>query len=511
MKVIRTIVVDDEPYIRKSIVKSIEAANPFFSVVAEAGDGLVALEMIKEQSPDVVFIDINMPLMDGVELIQRINLLDKVPVCVILSGYSDFKYAQAAIQYHVHDYLLKPIAPSELKAVLTLIQKRILDSVRENQYLYFDHLLRGRKLNLTSDEIMYCFSQYKVFYPFIINLGSYMISKNNQFSLLDDSNYKAYLETLWTRIGATNASQWILSGENSNEQIVIIGYEFEVSIKMQRELIINYYNELLKYNIPVTLITGNPTHNIHSLVPNIIDIKYEYPSIIKYGYSTLSSYQNKPEVDSGHVNFTSETLKLLRNLRDTENKYEYLQLTRAILVNCKEKQVPQILLQSISKHILFLASNEIYSLDNDSFVDELITNTYSYDIYIIEYIKLLSQIIGYSQTECSGDAINSIKTYIDEYFTEEISLKLLSNKFHISISHFSVQFKKRFHISPNEYIINKRIERAKMLLQITPPLSIKQVSGMVGYMDPYYFSRIFKSINGLSPTDYQTNFHGMDE
>jgi len=81
-------------------------------------------------------------------------------------------------------------------------------------------------------------------------------------------------------------------------------------------------------------------------------------------------------------------------------------------------------------------------------------------------------------------------------------LSLLSTKFHISISHFSVQFKKRFDISPNEYIIAKRIERAKLLLRITPPISIKQVSSMIGYTDQYYFSRIFKSVTGMSPTDY---------
>jgi len=265
-----------------------------------------------------------------------------------------------------------------------------------------------------------------------------------------------------------------------------------------------YYNELVLLDIPVTLIKGNSTTDIESLVPNIIDIKYIYPSIIRYGYSTLASYQDKPEVDAEKINFSAETVKLLRDLRDSENKLEYMQVTKNILLQCKKKQIPQILLQSVSKCILQIASNEIYTLNYDSFINNLITNTFSYDIYIDEYIKCLSQFLGCSQSTTYGDTINEIRAYINDHFTEELSLSRLSTKFHISISHFSVQFKKRFDISPNEYIIAKRIERAKLLLRITPPISIKQVSSMIGYTDQYYFSRIFKSVTGMSPTDYQS-------
>ncbi len=508
MKVIRTMVVDDEPYIRKSIIKSIETANPLFSVIGEAGDGLAALEIIQEQSPDVLFIDINMPIMDGLSLLKEVHKLNKIPVCVILSGYSDFKYAQTAIEYQVHNYLLKPIAPTDLRKVLASIQKRFSVSLSENQYHYFNHIFRGTKLKLNQDEIKHSFMQYQTFYPFIINFGSYMIVKNNQFSFPDKLNYVTYLEQVWTKIGIPHASQWIIPGENSNEKIVIIGYEDNFTNQGIPEFIKGYYKELTTLNLPVTLITGKWANELSSLVPNIIDIKYAYPSIIKYGYSTLASYEDKTSCYAEQVNCTTETINLLRSLRDSDNKYEFLQLVKTILHNCQTEQVSQSLLQSMSKLFLLIALNETYSRDNEAFVDELVTNTYSYDVFINEYIKFLSQVIRYQDLESYGDTINAIKAYIDEHFTEELSLNLLSNKFHISISHFSVQFKKRFQVSPNEFIIMKRIERAKILLQIDPPLSIKQISGMVGYVDQYYFSRIFKSVSGQSPTDYQSKYNG---
>jgi len=331
-----------------------------------------------------------------------------------------------------------------------------------------------------------------------------MVEKNNQFSLPNSLKYNEYIQKIWEKLGITSASQWILSGESSNEKIIIIGFMQSISYSLIEEMISTYYNNLVFLDIPVTLIKGNTTTDIESIVPNIIDIKYVSPSIIRYGYSSLASYRDKPETDAEKINFTSETVKLLRVFRDSENKLEYLQLTQTVLFACKKKQIPQVLLQSISRYILQIASNETNNLNHDSFINNLITNTFSYDVYIDEYLKYLSQLFGLAQSPSYGDTITEIRAYINEHFTEELSLSLLSTKFHISISHFSVQFKKRFDISPNEYIIAKRIERAKILLRITPPISIKQVSSMIGYMDQYYFSRIFKSVTGMSPTDYQS-------
>lgn len=67
----------------------------------------------------------------------------------------------------------------------------------------------------------------------------------------------------------------------------------------------------------------------------------------------------------------------------------------------------------------------------------------------------------------------------------------------------STIFKKAYSVSPNEYIMNKRITKAKDLLSVFPPISIKQIAVMIGYTDPFYFSRIFKMTTGQTPTDYR--------
>ncbi len=122
----KVIVADDEKLIARNIARRVEAAGAAFEVVAQAGTGLEALELAGQLMPDVVFSDIKMPEMDGLELIARLRRQNPSALCVIISGYSDFEYARAAIQNHAVDYLLKPVNPEELSALLTRLEATLL-------------------------------------------------------------------------------------------------------------------------------------------------------------------------------------------------------------------------------------------------------------------------------------------------------------------------------------------------------------------------------------------------
>lgn len=122
---IRTIVVDDEPYLRKSIKVSIENTNSNYTVIAEAGNGVQAYDLIIALEPDVVFLDIRMPIMDGIALLEKLHNEKIKPICVILSGYSEFEYAKKAIHFGVFDYILKPIHMDQLEELLNDITDRL--------------------------------------------------------------------------------------------------------------------------------------------------------------------------------------------------------------------------------------------------------------------------------------------------------------------------------------------------------------------------------------------------
>lgn len=116
------LVVDDEKLIGKNIAKNIEKINDKFSVVKILSNGLDALDYIKENPPHVIFTDIRMPLMDGIELTGKLKEINCPSKVVILTGYADFSYAKSAMQNGVIDYLLKPVNLEELENVLKKIE-----------------------------------------------------------------------------------------------------------------------------------------------------------------------------------------------------------------------------------------------------------------------------------------------------------------------------------------------------------------------------------------------------
>ena len=102
------LVVDDEQELRQAIIESVDWEKAGFRVVGDAGNGIDALELAEKLEPDLILTDIKMPMMTGLELAKQVRELRPATQVVILSGYDDFGYAKAAIEYNIIGYLLKP-------------------------------------------------------------------------------------------------------------------------------------------------------------------------------------------------------------------------------------------------------------------------------------------------------------------------------------------------------------------------------------------------------------------
>ncbi|NDL68054.1 response regulator [Anaerotalea alkaliphila] len=124
----RMIVADDEPKIRRGLI-SLHWDEIGVEIVAEASNGKEALELAIEQQPDLMLVDINMPILNGLDLIREIKSLLPECMLVIVSGYDEFSYAKEAFKLNVFDYILKPVNRNELmntvkRAVDVLDEKR---------------------------------------------------------------------------------------------------------------------------------------------------------------------------------------------------------------------------------------------------------------------------------------------------------------------------------------------------------------------------------------------------
>jgi len=102
VRLIRTVIVDDEPIAREGVRRQL-SREPDVEIIAECGDGLAAVETIRELTPDLVFLDVQMPGMDGFEVVQAIEVM---PAVVFVTAYD--KYALQAFEVNAVDYLLKP-------------------------------------------------------------------------------------------------------------------------------------------------------------------------------------------------------------------------------------------------------------------------------------------------------------------------------------------------------------------------------------------------------------------
>lgn len=136
----RVLIVEDEIVIARGLSLMIRQSHPDFQILGIARNGKEGLRQALEGKPHLIFTDINMPTMNGLEMIARIQEMGLSPQFVILSGYAEFEYARSAMQMGVTDYLLKPITPETLEDILKPERRSYGAQIRTRQAQYLEQL-----------------------------------------------------------------------------------------------------------------------------------------------------------------------------------------------------------------------------------------------------------------------------------------------------------------------------------------------------------------------------------
>ncbi|SEK60502.1 response regulator [Carnobacterium iners] len=129
-KVYSILLVDDEQYIRQSIIELVQWEKKGFFILEEAGNGEEALEVMEKYGPDILIADIWMPVMDEIELSRRIREKHLSVKIIFLSGHNDFDYAISRIKLNIIEYLLKPISISDLECMLEKVHEALDEKKR---------------------------------------------------------------------------------------------------------------------------------------------------------------------------------------------------------------------------------------------------------------------------------------------------------------------------------------------------------------------------------------------
>ena len=121
------VIVDDEPLIVEGLVKAIEWNGFHIEIALATTDPLSALDYILEHPVHIVITDVSMPVMSGLQLIEKIKAAKPSLYAIVLSAYDNFEYARTALRYGAENYLLKPLDPGELSETIVQIISCLLN------------------------------------------------------------------------------------------------------------------------------------------------------------------------------------------------------------------------------------------------------------------------------------------------------------------------------------------------------------------------------------------------
>ncbi len=149
---LRVLIADDEPLIRDGLAHAINWSALGFEVCGLAGNGQEAYDLASSSRPDLMLVDIWMPLLNGLQLIEKVRTVLPDVVFIIISGHDEFEFARQAINLGVKDYLLKPVSETQLRASVTQIFHEISRKREAQDRLNFSLSMLEKNMSILREQ-----------------------------------------------------------------------------------------------------------------------------------------------------------------------------------------------------------------------------------------------------------------------------------------------------------------------------------------------------------------------
>ncbi len=509
----KVLIADDEKIIRMGLTRIVDWSAFGFEIAGEAANGSEALAMIEEKKPDLVMFDIRMPKLHGLDALKEAREKGFTGKVIILSGYSDFSYAQTAISHGILSYLTKPVDVEALSAALIKAKKQLdeeramiaLDTLfaeKAKKTLLTDYLngtipaedVDFSRLDLNRESFrVLCFEKYREEDPLSYSFSD-LLRVTNQ-------NGNAYEELFIDGIGVI-----LLKGAHPVEkfQTLLSHYEQEIypppekhspldSLFIACGSIVNSPAELpASYAVARSLIDHRFFCDKHQHIMTDDRIPREEPGArpVKDRLTEISdSFVN--HIQAFNRNKIAEELKSLENT-----------LYHAPLSVREEKDfLVDLYLRIKERLILLYSSREISFAENSEAISFLMRSRYLYEIvlFLSEQFDRIMTSIGYSSRD---SIIDDVVHYIDHNYKENITLENIAPLFGYNSSYLGKIFNRRMGTNFNTYLDKLRIEHAREILSTTK-LQVYKVAEMVGYRNVDYFHIKFKKYEGMSPAEFR--------
>jgi len=461
---LRILIAEDELIERKAMKKFIENNFTDLTVVGEAVNGRQAIELVETTQPDIIFMDIKMPGINGLEAIEKINAKYPAIKFVLVSAYDSFEYAKTAMRFGIKDYILKPGKKEEIVKTLLRLQQEIAserESKRQSTALLQEQFIRYVMQEPIPESI---FSIQAELFP-TMKSGCFFVMKS-------DETYQLEI------VKKVVEFPFILQQQEHMTVMCIIApvrLEKADMLRMARRLSIAF-NEKMYIGI------GFPTASLKKLPTSYQEA---YSACLQLATEEERPYGFKQIDEKQQATFITQLGSLVEK-GQADEAAQYFKENGTGLIEGE--------LEDIYIKIKNILSARDIGTPNKSF-----SSLKTYDDWY-NYLHLsCMKIKSFYQ---SKQFTSQVKQYIQAHFHGAITLETVAGVVNLSPNYFSNLFKQEFGETFIDYLTKIRLKKAKELLEKNE-LSLKEISFMVGYKDPNYFSRVFKKHYQISPSHFQ--------
>lgn len=507
----KVLLIDDEPWALEGLQLWIPWENLGFEICAVCGNGAEGLKRMEELKPDLVMVDIHMPVMDGLEMIEEWRRRENGSTkFIIITGYSDFEYARKALKFRVSRYLLKPLdedqAVLEIRAVLQELikeqeQLHIGQIVqREHEILSIKEALIGKELSVEANEVIESLSRSaEEWNVCLIQVPG------------EDSSR-------WLSLSADFLNRWdtVYMIRLRNDLVSIVfgdaaPQETREPIRKQLDVMARRlagFRAFIATGATVPSLTRIRNSQI-TAEEALLHAFYE-----EENSGILDYYKLKDHTFSNHYNQVELLKRILGTFQLIDHAaylsvVEYTQQTfRQTRVHPDEaKKFVIYLLHEIrtymGKHMAqdSGSSNRLFEIPN---LDETLLTFDDLIGMLHSCGRVCFELLLKENAADSQGIVQDINDYIHTHFREGLTIKMLAEHFFLHPAYLGQLLIRKNGIGFNEMLHNLRIEEACRLLQTNQYKNI-EVSEKVGYSSYPLFLKQFEKRMDMSPNDYKKN------
>ncbi|MCX7709353.1 MAG: response regulator [Clostridia bacterium] len=525
----RILIVDDELLVRIGIKSCIQWQEYGMEIVGEASDGLEAMNLLYLLKPDVMLLDLKMPNMDGIELMQKMKKEKILCKVLILSGFDDIYHVKEAMRLGAMDYFHKPCMSSEdiLKTLLSLKDQieEETDSSREtgqsSDYLEKNkHILREAFLR---ELVEGRYSDNESFIRRCREVGTRLENRNFHcilFSIQSIEEIEKRYENNKSnplQASVSNIINGIFSMEagveffvyDKNTFVAITSSGQAVSEKRVIEganSIIELISDAMQQFLNVEVILG--ISDLHTTCGEIKAAFEEAVKAMKYKFfkkdlSVIHYRDIKRSSDREALMFVDT---LTGKMKDALSKHDFIHF-EGVLEEfvCFLEEQPCLSEEDVKKlfnGFLFLVRegkayrDEMERINSCESIRQL---KGIWEELLREKLEGIKKAVQFQK--CSF-LIKNIISFIEDNFYQEITLNFLSKQFNVSPNYISRLFKEETGETLFNYINAVRVEKAKSFLKDID-LKVYEVSERAGFKSPVHFNIVFNKYTGLTPKQYR--------